>query len=134
MWWPRLRVQAGEPADADFIGGLLPRREAGGDRRFTTGMAAADHDHVEGFGGGSGAAHDFLIRRHRRMMWLRKQLGLNSQHSVQIGVVDSDLGVVIDVSEDEMSVEFSCFEGEFIFANESITPLGLEVKNLILSA
>ena len=34
------------------------------DRRFTTGMAAADHDHVEGFGGGGAGCHvDILHRR-----------------------------------------------------------------------
>ena len=68
------------------------------------------------------------------MEWSGEQFGLNSQHSVQTDVAESDLGVVVDVSQDEMSVEFSCFKGEFIFANQSITPLWLEVQDLILPA
>lgn len=59
---------------------------------------------------------------------------MNCKHSFQADVAESDLGVVITVGEDEMSVEFGCFKGEFIFANQSITPLWLEVQDLILSA
>ena len=59
---------------------------------------------------------------------------MNSQHSVQTDVAESDMGVVVDVSQDEMSVKFSCCKGEFIVANQSITPPWLEIKDLILSA
>ena len=56
---------AGLPGDAIEIegeqGGVQAQPRAG-DGRFTTGMAAADHDHVEGFGGVSGEAHGFIIR------------------------------------------------------------------------
>ena len=68
------------------------------------------------------------------MEWSGEDFGLDSQHSLQIDVVKSDLDVVIAVSEDEISVEFGCFKGEFIFANESVTPLRLEVQDLIVPA
>ena len=59
---------------------------------------------------------------------------MNCKHSFQADVAESDLGIVIAVGEDEISVKFGCFKGEFIFANQSITPLWLEVQDLILSA
>ena len=59
---------------------------------------------------------------------------MSYKHSFQADVAESDLGVVIDVSQDEMSIEFSCCKGEFVFAIQSITPLGLEIKDLILPA
>ena len=65
---------AGLPSDAIEIeaeqGGV--QAQAGGrNRRFTAGMAAADHYHVEGFGGGGAEAHGFIIR-----FWRRVGLGL----------------------------------------------------------
>ena len=47
----------------------------GGDRSFTAGMSAADHDHVEGFGGGGAEAHGFIIR-----FWSR--VGISSEVEV----------------------------------------------------
>ncbi len=55
---------AGLPGDAIEIEaeqGGVQAQPGGGDRRFTTGMAAADHDHVEGFGGGGAEAHASII-------------------------------------------------------------------------
>ncbi|CAI8230529.1 MAG: Uncharacterised protein [Prochlorococcus marinus str. MIT 9313] len=55
---------AGLPGDAIEIEreqGGIQSKPGGGDRRFTTGMATADHDHVEGFGGGGGEAHSLII-------------------------------------------------------------------------
>ena len=80
-------------------------------------MAAANHDHVEGFGGGSGEAHGFIIRGHRRVEWSGEELGLSSERSDQADVVKSDLGVVLDVTQDEISVAFGCFKGEFVFTD-----------------
>ena len=58
---------AGLPGDAIEIEaeqGSVQAQPGGGDRRFTTGMAAADHDHFEGFGGGRAERHvDILHRR-----------------------------------------------------------------------
>ena len=128
---------AGLPGDAIEIEaeqGGVQAQPGGGDGRFTTGMAAADHDHVEGFGGGSGEAHWFIIRRQVRMKWSGEKLRLNSKQSVQIDIAQGDLGVVVDVSQDEISIKFSCCKGEFVFTNESIAPLGLEVQDLILPA
>tara|TARA_B100000459_G_C8390232_1_gene120227 strand:+ start:260 stop:490 length:231 start_codon:yes stop_codon:yes gene_type:complete len=59
---------------------------------------------------------------------------LNSKRSIQADVVQGDLGVVIDVSQDEIAVKLSDFKGEFIFADEAITALGFEVQDLILPA
>ena len=59
---------------------------------------------------------------------------MNSESSVQSDVVEGDLGVIIDISQDEIAVKFSYFKGEFIFADEAITALGFEVQDLILSA
>ena len=55
---------AGLPGDSIEIeaeqGGV--QAQAGGrNRRFTACMAAADHDHVEGFGGGGAEAHASII-------------------------------------------------------------------------
>ena len=107
----------GDPIEVEGEQGGIQAQPRAGDRRFTTGMAAADHDHVEGFGGGGGEAHGFIIRRHRRMEWSGEKFGLDSKHSVQIGVVENDFGVVTAVSEDEIAVELGCFKREFIFAN-----------------
>ena len=55
---------AGLPSDAIKIEAEQRRVQAQpgcGDRRFTTGMAAANHDHVKGFGGGGAEAHGFII-------------------------------------------------------------------------
>ena len=111
---------AGLPGDAIEIEGEQSRvqsKSGGCDRRFTTGMATADHDHVEGFGGGSGEAHWFIIRRQVRMKWSGEKLRLNSKQSVQIDIAQGDLRVVVDVSQDEISIKFSCFKGEFVFTN-----------------
>ena len=54
----------GLPGDAIKIEaeqGGVQAQPGGGDRCFTTGMAAANHDHVEGFGGGGAEAHGFII-------------------------------------------------------------------------
>ena len=59
---------------------------------------------------------------------------MNSKRTVQADVVQGDLGVVIDVSQDEIAVKLSDFKGEFIFADEAITALGFEVQDLILPA
>ena len=59
---------AGLPGDAIEIEaeqGGVQAQPGGGDGCFTTGMAAADHDHVEGFGGFNGEAHGFIIGSHR---------------------------------------------------------------------
>ena len=59
---------------------------------------------------------------------------MNSKRTVQADVVQGDLGLVIDVSQDEIAVKLSDFKGEVIFADEAITALGFEVQDLILSA
>ena len=82
----------------------------------------------------SGEAHGFIIRGHQRMECSGEQLGLSSERSDQADVVESDFGVVVDVVQDEISVKFSCFKGEFVFTDQSITLLGLEVQDLIISA
>ena len=67
------------------------------------------------------------------MEWSGEQLGLRSERSDQADVVKSDLRVVLDVTQDEVSVELCCFKGEEVFGNEAITLPGLEVQDLILS-
>ena len=65
---------AGLPSDAIEIEaeqGGVQAQPGSGDRCFTAGMAAANHDHVEGFGGGGAEAHGFIIR-----FWRRVGLGL----------------------------------------------------------
>ena len=62
-----------------------------------------------------------------------EKLGLKSKHSLQVNVVERDLRVVIDVGQDEITVKFSYFKREFIFAHQSITVLGFEIQNPILS-
>ena len=55
---------AGLPGDAIEIEaeqGGVQAQPGGGDRRFTTGMATTDHNHVEGFGGGGAEAHASII-------------------------------------------------------------------------
>ena len=55
---------AGLPGDSIEIEaeqGGVQAQPGGGDGRFTTGMASADHDHVEGFGGGGAEAHASII-------------------------------------------------------------------------
>ena len=42
------------------------------------------------------------------------------------------MGVIIDISQDEIAVKFSGFKGQFIPVNQAITALGFEVQNLIL--
>ena len=59
---------------------------------------------------------------------------MNSKRSVQADVVQGDLGLAIEVSQDEIAVKFSGFKGELLVANEAITALGLEVQDLIVSA
>ena len=55
---------AGLPSDAIEIEaeqGGVQAQTGGRNRRFTACMAAADHDHVEGFGGGGAEAHASII-------------------------------------------------------------------------
>ena len=55
---------AGLPSDAIEIEAEqsgVQAQPGSGDRRFTTGMATTDHDHVEGFGGGGAEAHASII-------------------------------------------------------------------------
>ena len=57
---------AGLPGDAIEIEaeqGSVQAQACRGDGRLTSGMAATDHDHIEGFRGGGGEAHAFIIRR-----------------------------------------------------------------------
>jgi len=66
-------------------------------------------------------------------MWcLGEELRMNSKSGVKSDVVESDLGVVVEISQNEIAAKFSGFEGEFFPVNQAITALGLEVKNLIL--
>ena len=67
------------------------------------------------------------------MEWSGEELGLSSERSDQADVVKSDLGVVLDVTQDEISIAFGCFKGEEVFGNEAITLLGLEVQDFIIS-
>ena len=64
---------------------------------------------------GGGEAHEFIIRSQRQRSWSGEKLGLNSKYSLQTDVVESDLGVVIDIDQDEIAVTFSRFKGEFVF-------------------
>ena len=41
--------------------GVVQAQPGSGDRCFTTGMAGANHDQVEGFDGGAVEAHGFII-------------------------------------------------------------------------
>ena len=107
----------GDPVEVEREQSRVQPKPGGGNRCFTTGVAATDHDHVEGFGGGSGEAHWFIIRRQVRMKWSGEKLRLNSKQSVQIDIAQGDLRVVVDVSQDEISIKFSCFKGEFVFTN-----------------
>ena len=59
---------------------------------------------------------------------------MNSKRSVQADVVEGDLGVAFEVTQDEIAVKFSGFKGELLVANEAITALGLEVQDLIVPA
>ena len=52
----------GDPIQVEAEKGGIKAQPSGGDGRFTAGMAAADHDHIKGFGGGGGEAHGFIIR------------------------------------------------------------------------
>ena len=52
----------GDPIKVEAEQGCVQAQPSGGDGRFTAGMAAADHDHVKGFGGGGGEAHGFIIQ------------------------------------------------------------------------
>ena len=60
LGWPPHRRVAGLPGDAVDVegeqGGGNPQ-PGGGEGRLTAGMAAADHDQVEAFGGGSAEGH-----------------------------------------------------------------------------
>jgi hypothetical protein len=59
---------AGLPGDAIEIEAeqsSVQSQACRGDSRFTSGMAATNDDHVEGFSGGTGEAHVFIIRMFR---------------------------------------------------------------------
>ena len=79
-------------------------------QRLEASLAAADHDHVEGFGGGGGGVHGFIIRPDRQVHLSGKKLGMNSKCSVKAEVVEGDLGVFFGVNQNEISVKFSCLK------------------------
>ena len=57
---------AGLPGDAIEVEGeecCVQSEASSRDGGFTAGMATANHDHVEGFGGGGGKAHVLIINR-----------------------------------------------------------------------
>ena len=75
----------GDAIEIEAEQGGVQAQPGGGDRRFTTGMAAADHDHVEGFGGAGVEAHGFIIR-----FW--RSVGIASEVEVLQGL-DGLVGV-----------------------------------------
>ena len=52
---------------------------------------------------------------------------MNSKSGAKSDVVESDLGAVIEISQDQIAAKFSGFEGEFFPVNQAITALGFEV-------
>ena len=54
-------LASGDPVEIEGEQRCVQSQLARGDRCFTAGMATADNDHVEGFGGGSAKAHTSII-------------------------------------------------------------------------
>ena len=68
------------------------------------------------------------------MCWLREELWLKRKCGIERDVVQLDLRVVFDVSQGEIAIGFTHFEGELMTSDQAIAVLWLEVQDLILPA
>ena len=118
----------GDPIEVEGEQGGVQAQPGGGDGRFTTGMAGADHDHVEGFGGGGAEAHGFIIGS---SSCSAQQLRLSLEQGIEGGVVEGGVDVEAGIEEHQMLVVLNELKGCGCGPLDGVAAVGFEIKDVV---